>query len=327
MTGTILIHLLWLADGGRFILLIPFCSEVTITAFIPPCGTFSVQINREFMHRSLQRLPFFYHVINNPQSAPKWFHPIPPPLCSAATMYSGYSVYAQPFQQLPLPLQMKVILVSPASTKGSLNSPRAWPLFVPNQRAHFYPSTTARSCWISIIDCPSSTSWFKIQHRRWAVRPPGIQSMVSMLTGRPCLRPQVQHVSWLTLPLISWWMQHQQSAGSTRKVSSVALRWTNRWTALRLTPQIGRVVLECFWLALRPYWAATELVLLVLSACILHTNKSFIALSSTLWTARFPANQLLRPLRCFSGPITRLPACVRENSSSHMCDCGASWVT
>lgn len=51
MMGATLIHLLRLADGGSFILFIPLCPGVKIIAFIPPYGTFSTQINREFMHR------------------------------------------------------------------------------------------------------------------------------------------------------------------------------------------------------------------------------------------------------------------------------------
>lgn len=103
---------------------------------------------------------------------------------------------------------------------------------------------------------------------------------------------------------------------------------TNRWTAARLAPQTGRVVLEGFWFTLHQYWAATELVLLVLSACTSHTKLFFFffALSSSLWTAWFSANQLPRPLRCYSGPIT-LPLAApcmrwgpRENNSGHMCN-------
>lgn len=51
MMGTILIHMLWYADGGSFILFIPHCPGVKIIAFIPPFGTFSAQINGEFLHR------------------------------------------------------------------------------------------------------------------------------------------------------------------------------------------------------------------------------------------------------------------------------------
>lgn len=51
---------------------------------------------------------------------------------------------------------------------------------------------------------------------------------------------------------------------------------TNRWTAARLAPQTGRVVLEGFWFAPHQYWAATELVLLVLSACTSHTKLFFL---------------------------------------------------
>lgn len=128
--------------------LFPFVQKSQSLRLFPHVAHFRCRLIENLCTGHYSGYPFFYHVINNPQSALKLFHFIPPPLCSAATMHSGYSVHN--LSSSSLCLSNSGTLVSPASTKGSLNIPRAWPLFVPNQRAHLYPSTAARSCWISI---------------------------------------------------------------------------------------------------------------------------------------------------------------------------------
>lgn len=152
MKGPVLIRLLWLADGGSFIRFILLCSGVTIAAFIPPRGTFSAQINREFMHRSLQRLPFFYHVVNNPVCA-TLFHLISSIFPSVLLLWC---ILGTPYNLSCSSLGCRV---SCTLTKGSLKSPRAWP------QPHSSPLPLHISLiLLDFLHQPSKQhSWFTIQ--------------------------------------------------------------------------------------------------------------------------------------------------------------------
>lgn len=97
----------------------------------------------------------------------------------------------------------------------------------------------------------------------------------------------------------------------------VIFQSTNRWTAACLAVIMGWVVFILFDEHCTTTEQPHELVLLVDSARIWCTNKSFIALSSPLWTAWFSANQQLRPLRCYSGPITGPQLFSSEQQQSH----------